>query len=83
MVEHQLPKLTVRVRFSSPAPPILDQCRDWLVTTPLIPLRSFVCGDVVSRPDRYWADLVWVVGLLMLPVGLLVLARTIIWQLPI
>jgi hypothetical protein len=35
--------------------------------------------DFVALPGRYWADLIWVVGWLMLPLGLLVLARTIIW----
>lgn len=34
-----------------------------------------------NRP-RYWGDLVWVVGLLLVPVGLLALVLTMIWQRP-
>ena len=38
--------------------------------------------DFLAEPDRYWGDLVWVVGLLLVPLGLLALVLTMIWQRP-
>lgn len=38
--------------------------------------------DFLARPDRYWGDLVWVVGLLLVPLGLLAMFLTMIWQRP-
>ena len=38
--------------------------------------------DFLAEPGRYWADLVWVVGLLLVPLTLLALVLTMIWQRP-
>ena len=38
--------------------------------------------DFLARPDRYWGDLVWVMGLLLVPLGLLAMFLTMIWQRP-
>jgi hypothetical protein len=38
--------------------------------------------DFLAEPGRYWADLVWVVGLLLVPVGLLAVVLTMLWQRP-
>src|SRR5690348_10941830 len=46
MAEHQLPKLTVRVRFSSPAPRTKAQVRD------MIPTQAVILVDAVRSP---WA----------------------------
>ena len=45
--------------------------------------RGFVnLDDFLPEPDRYWGDLVWVAGLLLVPLDLLALVLTMIWQRP-
>ncbi len=38
--------------------------------------------DFPAEPGRYWGDLLWVVGVLLLPVGLLALVLAARWQRP-
>jgi hypothetical protein len=37
---------------------------------------------LLAHQTRYWADLVWVLGVLLVPVGLLTLLLTMVWQRP-